>query len=120
MWTTKYKSLLAMCIIQHVEVKSVFAFQPKKRLFSTTVKSCRACCHVLNILFKDQKPTFMLFGGDGTHCFAGKASRDYEKEKPSPILRKNLRQSNSNTSEPESKKAKVIPFMVKSCQHPIG
>ena len=29
---------------------------------------CKACCHVLNIPFKEQKPTFMLFGGDGTHC----------------------------------------------------
>ena len=33
-------------------------------------KKCKACCHVLNIPFKDQKPTIMLFGGDGTHCFA--------------------------------------------------
>ena len=29
---------------------------------------CNACCHILNIPFKDQKPTFMLFGGDGTQC----------------------------------------------------
>ena len=43
-------------------------------------KKCKACCHVLNIPFKDQKPTIMLFGGDGTHCFARKLSRDYEKE----------------------------------------
>ena len=27
----------------------------------------------------------MLFGGDGTHCFARKTSRDYQKEKPSPF-----------------------------------
>ena len=33
-------------------------------------KNNKACCHVLNIPFKDQKPTIMLFGGDGTHCFA--------------------------------------------------
>ena len=31
-------------------------------------KKCKACCHVLNIPFNDQKPTIMLFGGDGTHC----------------------------------------------------
>ena len=37
-WTTKYKRLLEMCIVQHVEMKSVFAFQPIKRLVSTTVK----------------------------------------------------------------------------------
>ena len=26
-------------------------------------KKCKACCHVLNIPFKDQKPTIMLSGG---------------------------------------------------------
>ena len=52
----------------------------------------KACCHVLNIPFKDQKPTIRLFGGDGTHCFARKTSRDYVKEKPSPFLKKFLRQ----------------------------
>ena len=46
-------------------------------------KKCKAWCHVLNIHFKDQKLTNMLFGGDGTPCFARKRSRDYEKEKPS-------------------------------------
>ena len=54
-------------------------------------KKCKACCHVLNIPFKDKKPTFMLFGGDGTPCFARKTSRDYEK--PTPFLRNILRQS---------------------------
>ena len=42
-------------------------------------KKCKACCDVLNNPFRDQKPTIMLFGGDGTHCFARKTSRDYEK-----------------------------------------
>ena len=54
----------------------------------------------------------MLFGGNDTHCFARKTSRDYEKEKPSPYLKKFLRQSDSSTSEPEPKKAEVIPFLV--------
>ena len=74
-------------------------------------KKFRACCHVLSFPFKDQKPTIMLFGGDGTHGFARKTSRDYEKEKPSPFLRKFLRQSQSSTPETEPKKAKIIPFM---------
>ena len=47
----------------------------------------------MNIPFKNEKPTVIMFGGDGTHCFARKASRDYEKEKQSPVLKKNLRQS---------------------------
>ena len=31
-------------------------------------KMCKACCHVLNIPFRDQKPTIMLLGGDGRQC----------------------------------------------------
>ena len=69
-------------------------------------KKCKACCHILNVPFKDQKPTIMLFGADGTHCFARKTSRDYEKEKASPFLKKFLRQSQSSTSKPEPKKVK--------------
>ena len=53
----------------------------------------------------------MLFGGVGTHCFARKSSRDYEKEKPSTFLKKFLRQSQTSTTEPEPKKAEIIPFM---------
>ena len=37
----------------------------------TRLSDCKkreACCHVLKIPFKGQKPTIMLFGGDGTHC----------------------------------------------------
>ena len=60
-------------------------------------KKCKACCHVLNIPFNDQKPTIMLFGGDSTHCFARKTSRDYEKEKLSPFLKKDFRQSDPST-----------------------
>ena len=74
-------------------------------------KKCKACCHVLNIPFKDQKPTIMLFGGDGTHCFARKTSRNYEKGKPSPVLKNFLRQSQSSTSELEPKKDKSSPNM---------
>ena len=75
-------------------------------------RKCKAGCHVLNIPFKDQKPTITLFSGNGTHCFARKASRDYEKEKPSPFLKKFLRQSDPSAYGHELKKAKVIPFMV--------
>ena len=40
-WTTKYERTLAMCIVQHVEMKSVFTFRPIKRLVFTTVKSAK-------------------------------------------------------------------------------
>ena len=75
-------------------------------------KKCEACCNVLSFPVKDQKPTIMLFGGDGSHCFARETSRDYEKGKPTPFLKKFLRQSQPSTCEPEPVKAEVIPFMV--------
>ena len=74
-------------------------------------KKCKTCCHILNIPFNDQKPTIMLFGGDGRHCFVRKTSRYYEKEKPSPILKKFLRQSQPSTSELDPKKDKSSPKM---------
>ena len=81
---------------------------------TTSFYDCRkskACCNDLIIPFKDQKPTIMLFGGDGTHCFARKTNRDYEKEKPSPFLKEFLRQSQPSTSEREPKKDKSSPYM---------
>ena len=99
-----------MCIVQHVKLKSLFIFQPIKRLVSIC-KKCKACCHVLNIPLKDQKQTIMLFGGNGTHCFAIKTSRDYENEKPFPFLKNFLHPSQPSTSEPEPIKVEVIPFM---------
>ena len=53
----------------------------------------------------------MLFGGDGTHCFVKKTSRNYENEKRSPFLKKFHRQLPSVTPEPVPKKAKINPFM---------
>ena len=40
-WTTKNERLSEMCFVQHVEMKSVFTFQPIKQLVSTTVKSSK-------------------------------------------------------------------------------
>ena len=37
-WTKKYRRLLEMCIVQHVEKKSLFNFQPIKQLVSRTKK----------------------------------------------------------------------------------
>ena len=39
--TTKYERLSEMRIVQHVNRKSVFTFQPIKRLVFTTVKSAK-------------------------------------------------------------------------------
>ena len=38
---TKYEKLSEMCIVQHVEMKSLFTSHPIKRLVSTTVKSAK-------------------------------------------------------------------------------
>ena len=87
--------------------KCVYISTNKTTIFYDS-KKCRACCLVLNIPFKDQKPTIM-FGGDGTHCFARQTSSDYEK--PSPFLKKFLRQSQPSRSEREPKKYKSSPNM---------
>ena len=46
-------------------------------------KKSKACSHVLKIPKNDQKPTIILFSGDGTHCFGRKTGHNYEKEQPS-------------------------------------
>ena len=40
-WTTKYKRLLEMCIVQHVEMKEVFTFQLTKLPKPTTVENAK-------------------------------------------------------------------------------
>ena len=69
-------------------------------------KKCKACCQILNIPFRDQQPTIMLFGGDGTHCL-----HESRLRKIISFLKKFLRQSQSSTSESESKKDKSCPNM---------
>ena len=88
--------------------KSVYVSTKKTTSFYD-YKKCKACCHVLNFPFKDQKPTIILFGGDGTHCFARKTSRDYEK-KASRFLKKFLRQSQPSTPKTEPKRVVKIFF----------
>ena len=70
----------------------------------------------LSIHFKDQKPTIMMFGGDGTHCFAKKDESRLRKEKPSPFLR----QSQSSTSALEPKKVKMSPKLELTYPFPTG
>ena len=96
-------------MVQHVEKKCVYIPTSKTTSFYDC-KKCKACCHVLNIRFRDQKPTIMLFGGDRTHCFAKKLSRNIEKN-PFPLLKKFHSQSQPSTSKPEPKKVEVVPFM---------
>ena len=70
-------------------------------------KKCKACCHVLNIPFKDQKPTIMLFGGDGTHCLHELRLR----ETITIFEEVFFCQSQPSTTEREPKKDKSSPIM---------
>ena len=116
-WTTKYKTIRdVFCPICRNE-KCVYV-SAIKTTSSYDCTKCKACCKVLNIPFKDQKRTIMLFGGDSTYCFARKTSRDYEQEKPSPFLKRFLRQSQSRTSEPEPKKLRMSPNLEKTYPFP--
>ena len=87
-------------------------------------KQCKACSHVLNVPFKDQKPRVTLFGW--TYCFRKKTKSDYQKEKLSPLMRQYIHQSKLSTTkaveaniEPVPEKAKILPYMEQSCHAPI-
>ena len=54
-WTTKYNSLLEMCIVQHVQIKNVFKFQPIKGLVSTTVENAKPAATVWIFYLRTKK-----------------------------------------------------------------
>ena len=88
-------------------------------------KQCKACSHVLNILFEYQKPCVTLFGW--TCCFSLKTTCDYQKGKLSPLTRKYIRQSKLSTAkaeeaknEPVPKKARILPCRDYSFHVPIS
>ena len=97
---------------QNAQTKKNVHFSIDKNSRFCDCKRCKACC-------EDQKPTIMLFGGNGTHCFAKGTSRDYKKEEQSPFLKKFVRQSQSITSEAEPKKAKKILLWHNRVQSPL-
>ena len=106
--TTKYERLSEMCIVQHVELKSVFTFQPIKLQVSTTVKSAKPAATFWIFLLGPKNRQLCCLVVTVHIVYT---SRDYEKEKPSPFLKKFLRQSQSSTYEPEPKMAKMSPNM---------
>ena len=60
-----------------VQEKSVsMSVRGKKEEMCYEGLQCSACCHNLNIDFKDQKPTITPLGGNGPYCFIQKTSRD--------------------------------------------
>ena len=79
-------------------------------------KQCKACSHVLNIPFKDQKLCVTLFGW--TYCFRKKTKLDYQKQKLSPLMQQCISQSKLSTTIAEEanneavpKKVKILPYM---------
>ena len=76
----------------------------------------RACFHVSNIPFKNQKPTIILFGDAGTYCIVQETVCDYENGKPPLFSKEFLCQSHSAIPEPVPKKAEGNPFMTQSCR----
>ena len=70
-------------------------------------KQCKACSHVLNIPFKDQKPCVTLFGW--TYCFRKKTKSDYQKEKLSPLMQQCISQSKLSTTKAEKAINESVP-----------
>ena len=99
-----------MCIAKHVEMKSVFTFQPIK-LDSTTVKSAKPAATFSIFLSRTKNRQLCCLALKVHFVLQKKTSRDYEKEKPSPFLKKFLRQSQPSTSESEPKKVEMSPNM---------
>ena len=84
-------------------------------------KQCKACSHVLNPPFKDQKPCVTLFGW--IYCFRKKVKIGLRKEKLSPLMQQCISQSKHSTTKEEDanneaapKKAKILPKV----SHSIG
>ena len=107
-WTTKYERLSEMCIVQHVETKNLFTFQPTKRLDSTTVKNAKLAATFWMFLLRTKTDNYVVWRW--RYIFAREASRNYEKKTIS-IFKNFLRQSQTRTPELERKKVKMSPNM---------
>ncbi len=70
-------------------------------------KQCKACTHVLNIPFKDQKPCVTFFGW--IYCFRKQTKLDYQKEKPSPLMRQCISQSKLSTAKADEADIEPVP-----------
>ena len=51
-----------MCFVQHVELKSVFTFQPMKRLFSTIVNSAKPAATFLKLFLRTKNRQLCCLG----------------------------------------------------------
>ena len=106
-WTTS--RLSEMCIVQHVEMKSVFTFQPIKRLVSTIVRSAKPAATFWIVFLKTKNRHICCLAGMGHIVLQGR--RVAITKNHLVFLKKFLRQSQPSTSEPEPRKDKSSPFM---------
>ena len=113
------KMILGICFDSKWKQKSCFHFSQKKCTFYDCEK-CKACSHVLDIPFREQKPTKSFFHGDTHNILEEKRVLTRKKRKKFPLLEKFLRQSQSSKHEILPKIAKFILFMAQSCRHFIG
>ena len=95
-WTTS--RLLEMCIVEHVEMKSVFTFQPIIAPVSTTVKSAKPAATFWIFLFRTKIRQLYWLVVTLLIVLQKKSSRDYEKKTISffeeisqPITNKHIR-----------------------------
>ena len=79
-----------------------------KRSSIYNCKKCEACSHVQNIPFKEQKPTFMLFGGNGTNCLAKKRGMTTRKNNQLHFWR--FFSANDNQAQPNVRQEKQKQF----------
>ena len=70
-----------MCIVQHVEMKSVFTSQPIKRLVSTTLKSAKPAATFCIFLLRTKNRQLPCLVVMEYIVLQEKSTRDYEKEK---------------------------------------
>ena len=106
MWTTKNERLLEMCIVQHLEIKSVFRFLPIKGLLSTTVKTAKLAA-TFGIFILRTKNRQLCCLAVTVHIVLQARRVAPTKKKLSPFLKKFLCQSQPSTSELEPKKVKM-------------
>ena len=88
--------------------KVLLPFNQQKFQFFREFKKCLACPHMLNFHSKTKNRQLCCLVVMTRIAVQKKTSCDYEKEKPSPVLKKFLRQSEP---EPEAEKLKNLPFM---------
>ena len=70
-------------------------------------KQCKACSHLLNLPFKDQKPCVTLFVWN--HCLRKKTKSDYQRQKISPLMRQYICQSKLSTTKAEEANIEPVP-----------